>query len=173
MHGSVAAAVTVLTLLATVSENAAAQRRPSAVPRGQPEQPSLTIEAKAGGRSYRADGSGECRHASEASIRGVPASLWMVQYAENGDEALKQLSLTLWRPKNGAKDQVSLWLETRSGSHRIEIGGPGKNAGAGTVSILPKGPGGRLKISGKDGTGKPVQVTIDCPAFAGVEAEGG
>ena len=173
MHGNVAVTVMAITLTATLSENGAAQRRRPEVAPGQPEQPSMTIEAKAGGRSYRVSGSGECKHASEASIRGVPAALWMIRYAENGDEALKQLSLTLWRPKDGAKDQLSLLLETKSGSHRIETGSSEKNAGAGSVTILPNGPGGRLKLSGKDATGKPVQITIACPVFAGVEAEGG
>jgi hypothetical protein len=41
------------------------------------------------------------------------------------------------------------------------------------VTILPNGPGGRLELNGKDAGGKPIQITIDCPAFAGVEAEGG
>jgi hypothetical protein len=55
----------------------------------------------------------------------------------------------------------------------VETGSTAENQGEATVVILPNGPGGRLEISGKDGDGKPMQVTIDCPAFAGVEAEGG
>ena len=35
------------------------------------------------------------------------------------------------------------------------------------------GCGKSLEINGKAAGGKPVQITIDCPAFAGIEAEGG
>jgi hypothetical protein len=96
----------------------------------------------------------------------------MVQYASAKDGSLRQLNLTLWRPKDGGPDQLSLAMEIGSDSHRIETGGQSESAGEGTVTILPSGPGGRLEISGKAG-GKPVQITIDCPAFAGIEAEGG
>lgn len=157
--------ITVLALLCSLTSEAAAQRRDL----------TLTISAKIGGKDYEASGGGSCRHAPEASIRGVSASLWMVQYDGDGG-SVKQLNLTLWRPKDGgdgSSDQVSLSIETKSGAHRVETGGPDGNQGEAAVAILPNGPGGRLEIRGEDAKGKPMQVTIDCPAFAGVEAEGG
>jgi hypothetical protein len=158
--------ITVLALLCSLTSDAAAQRR---------ENLTLTISARIGDKNYEASGGGSCRHAPEASLRGVSASLWMVQYG--GDRgSVKQLNLTLWRPKDGgdgSSDQLSLSIETKSGTHRVETGGSDGNKGEATVAILPNGPGGRLEIRGKDARGKPMQVTIDCPAFAGVEAEGG
>jgi hypothetical protein len=146
----------------------------------QPERPTspaeditVSITAKAGGKSYEATGRGTCQHAPDASIRGASASLWLVQFVGSGKGALKQLNLTLWRPKDGDSDQLSLTLETKTGEHRIETGGPGESAGEGTVTILPSGPGGRLEVSGKEANGKPIQVTIDCSAFADVASEGG
>jgi hypothetical protein len=174
MRRSAATLAVTLALLAGLSNSAAAQRRKPGIQPGAPaEQTSVTIEAKVGGKTYKGSGSGECKHAPDASIRGVSASLWLVQYASAKDGSLKQLNLTLWRPKDGSPDQLSLSLETGSGSHRIETGGKGGNSGEGSVTILPSGPGGRLEISGKEAGGKPVQITIDCPAFAGIEAEGG
>jgi hypothetical protein len=174
MRRSAATLAVTLALLAGLSNSAAAQRRKPGIQADAPaEQTSVTIEAKVGGKRYKASGSGECKHAPDASIREVPASLWMVQYTNTKDGSLKQLHLTLWRPKDGSPDQLSLSLETGSGSHRIETGGEGGNRGEGSVTILPSGPGGRLEISGKEAEGKPVQITIDCPAFAGIEAEGG
>jgi hypothetical protein len=158
-----------LGLLVGVSGPAAAQRQ------SQPDQAgqtSVTIEAKIGGKKYKGSGNGECKHAPDASIRGVSASLWMVQYGSTKDGSLKRLNLTLWRPKDGGNDQLSLSMETGSGSHRIEAGTEGENAGRGSVTVLPSGPGGRLEITGKEAGGKSVQVTIDCSAFAEVEAEG-
>ena len=152
--------------------SASAQRRkPSAAP-ASADQISVSIEARVAGKSYQGSGPGECRHADEASIHGVSAALWMVQY-EGSKDGLKRLNLTLWRPKDGSPDQLSLVVETKSGSHRIQSGTADNNAGEGSVTILPSGPGGRLEISGKEAEGKPVQITIECSGFGDVEAEGG
>jgi hypothetical protein len=132
----------------------------------------LTISAETGGKSLQASGAGSCRHAPDASINGVSASLWMVEYGGPDGGGVKQLHLTLWRPKDGGPDQLSLALDTKSGEHRIETGGQGKHKGEGKVTILPSGPGGRLELTGKDGKGKPIQLTIDCPSFGEVQAEG-
>jgi hypothetical protein len=164
--------LTTVALLCSLSSEAAAQRKAYS-PAGGDAALILTISGKVGGKNYQASGPGSCRHAPEASIRGVAASLWMVQFGGGDDGAIKRLNLTLWRPKDGGSDQVSLAFDTKSGSHRVETGSTGEDRGEATVVILPNGPGGRLEISGKDGEGKPMQVTIDCPAFAGVEAEGG
>jgi hypothetical protein len=148
---------------------AAAQRLQ---PGTQAETGAISVSAKVGGKSYQGSGSGSCRHAAEASIHGVSAALWMVQFAGKSGP-MKQLNLTLWRPKDGDSDQLSLDFEAGTGSHRIETGGSGGNSGQGSVTILPSGPGGRLEISGKESGGKPVQLTIDCPVFGDIEAEGG
>jgi hypothetical protein len=162
-----------LALLPAVATEAAAQRLTQPANPGGSAQGNLNITGNIGGKSLQASGSGSCRHAPDASIHGVSASLWMVQYGSSGDGAVKQLNLTLWRPKDGSPDQLSLALEGKSGEHRIETGPNAESQGEGSVTILPNGPGGRLELNGKDAGGKPVQITIDCPAFAGVEAEGG
>ena len=165
--------VTFLGLLPALSSATYAQRL--AQPERSPSRVadiSVSITAKAGGKSYEASGQGTCQHAPDASIRGISASLWLVQFAGSGKGGLKQLNLTLWRPKDGDADQLSLSLETKRGQHHIESGGPGESSGEGTVTILPSGPGGRLEISGKEANGKPIQVTIDCSAFADVPSEG-
>jgi hypothetical protein len=137
------------------------------------EDITVSITARAGGKNYEASGGGSCEHAADASIRGASASLWLVQFTAGGKSKVKQLNLTLWRLKDGDSDHLSFSLETKSGSHRIETGGPGQTAGEGAVTILPSGPGGRLEINGKEANGKPIQVTIDCSAFADVASDGG
>jgi hypothetical protein len=161
--------VVVLVLLSGASREASAQRVQHLAPA---EIPAITVSARIGSKSYQGSGTGSCRHESDASIHGVLAALWTVQYTGEG-RGLKQLNLTLWRPKDGSQDQLSLSIEAGSSSHRIETGGEQKDRGEGSVTILPSGPGGRLEISGKEAGGKPVQITIDCPAFAGIEAAGG
>ncbi len=163
--------VTLVSLPGLATE-ASAQRLTRPANPGSSAQANLSITGKAGGKNLQATGSGSCRHAPEASIHGVSASLWMVQYGGSEDGPVKQLNLTLWRPKDGSPDQLSLALEAKSGEHRIDTG-PDESKGEGSVTILPNGPGGRLEIKGKDARGKPIQITIDCPAFSGVQAEGG
>src|SRR5215213_6109434 len=173
MRRSVAGVVGLSALLG-VSQTAAAQVRKSLTAEGISKQhAAVTIEAKLGGNKYQGSGGGECQHAPDASIRGLSAAFWTVRYGSARDGSIKQLRLTLWRPKDGGSDQLSLSVNTKSGSHRIEMGGSGANMGEGSVTILPSGPGGRLEITGKEAGGKPLQITIDCPEFSGVEAEGG
>jgi hypothetical protein len=162
-----------LSLLPGLASEATAQRKPRPDTLGAQPEAAVTIAGKIGGKRYLASGPGSCRSAADASIRGLSASLWMVEYDGARDGALKHLSLTLWRPKDGSPDQLSLAVETSSGSHRIDTGTPGDVKGEASVTILPSGPGGRLEIAGKEAGGKPVQLTIECPAFAEVEAEGG
>ncbi|HEY9015549.1 MAG TPA: hypothetical protein VIM84_10865 [Gemmatimonadales bacterium] len=164
------AAVATLFLLVLLPAPAVAQRQ-QLQPSGDPAEVTLNINGKVGGKSFQAAGTGACRHAPEASIRGASASLWLVQFSSQ-HEGLKQLNLTLWRLKDGGPDQVSLSLETKSGTHRVESGA-GDDQGEATVVILPNGPGGRLEITGKDADGKRMQLAIECPAFSSVEAEGG
>jgi hypothetical protein len=169
-----AAVIAVVVALAmSAPASALAQRRKPGAPGAAPDQIAVSIDAKVAGKSYQASGNGECKHADEASIHGVSAALWMVQFESSKDASLKRLNLTLWRPKDGSPDQLSLMLEGKAGSHRIQTGGAGGNAGEGSVTILPSGPGGRLEISGKESEGKPVQITIECSSFGEVEAEGG
>ena len=161
------AVMAILALLSGSIQDGSAQRvRPEAPARTA----AITVDARIGGKDYHGNGTGNCRHEPEASIHDVSAALWMVKYAgQHG--ALKQLNLTLWRPKDGSPDQLSLSVEIGSGSHRIETGGKGGNSGEGSVTILPSGPGGRMEISGKEAGGKLIKIGIDCPAFTGVEAE--
>ena len=149
----------------------AAQRRPN--PEGSDNGNSVNISGRVADKSFNATGVGVCKHAPEASIYDVPAALWLVEYSNPNDAGLKQLNLTLWRPKNGSSDQISLAVETGSATHRVNTGGRGKQAGSGRVTFSPSGAGGRFEFKGKDEAGTSLEVAIGCPAFAAVEAEGG
>lgn len=154
-----------LFLVTTIVSDATAQRA------GGPGV--VTVSAKVGGKAYNASGPGNCRHSPDASIYDVPSALWLVEHASPGKAAIKRLNLTLWRPKDGSADQVSLALETSSSSHRISVGGKSKAVGSATIKLSPLGAGGRFDLKGKDDTGTTVEVVITCPAFTGIEAEGG
>jgi hypothetical protein len=160
-----------LWMIAGGAGEGAAQRRPN--PEASGNGKSVNISGQVGNKAFDAKGVGRCRHASEASIYDVPAALWLVEYSNPGDAQLKQLNLTLWRPKDGSPNQISLSVQTGSASHHVNIGGRGTQAGSGTVTLSPSGAGGRFEFTGKDSAGTRLEVAISCPAFAGVEAEGG
>ena len=133
----------------------------------------LIVSANVGGKAYQSDGVGTCKHEPDAAIYNVPAALWMVEQNTGADASIKNLRLTLWRPKDGSPEQISLSLTTRSGSHRIDVGGRGDQVGSAKVSLEKSGAGGRFELKGKDEAGASIDLLIKCPAFAGIEAEGG
>jgi hypothetical protein len=160
-------------LLPGVAGRAAAQQRNELAPATTAKEAiSVNIGGKVAGKKIQGGGIGTCTHA-DATVRDASGSRWTVRYEEGKGGSVKRLDLTLWRPTDGGPDQLSLVVETKSGTHRIETGNPGdEGKGEGSVTILPSGPGGRLEISGKEAGGKAVQITIDCSAFAGAASEG-
>ena len=133
----------------------------------------VNISATVGGKFYSSAGPGSCRYAPIASIYNVPAALWMVEYAGGDKGSIESLRLTLWRPKDGSPEQLSLALEAGSSSHRIDVGGRGDQVGSGKAALTSIGAGGRFEVTGKDESNKPLKVVVTCSAFGGVEAEGG
>jgi hypothetical protein len=161
------------TLLVLVSgtRELAAQRRPSGKP--VTESSNVSIVARVGAKSYTATVPGSCEHEPSASIYDLPAALYRVDAQGADGSAIKQLSLTLWRPKDGSADQTSLSLEAGSTSSRIDVSPRTKGGGRATVQLKPSGDGGTFEIKGKDAKGAALSLTITCPSFAAVEAAGG
>jgi hypothetical protein len=160
-----------LLLLATGTREAAAQRRVPTQPAQEVTQ--LNITARLGAKSYTAVASGTCKHEPSASIYDVPAALYMVEAQGGEGSQIKQLNLTLWRPKNGSADQISLSLDAGSSSTRIDVNPRGPAVGSGSVQLQQVGSGGKFELKGKDAKGTPLSLTITCPSFAAVEAAGG
>ena len=132
----------------------------------------LTATADAGGARYQFSGLGECQHTSDASIYEVPASMWSARFS---DEAGKftYLNLTLWQPKAAAAIQVSLDMTGAGETYEIATVKGSQLRGSGTGRIEPKGEGGALIVDGRDASGQPVRLTVDCSRFTEPVAEGG
>ena len=165
-------AATALLMSVTVRE-AGAQRRLPGRTGGDPAGSHVSVVARIGSKSYRSEMSGSCRHEPSGAIYDVPAALWTVEASSAEGSSVKQLNLTLWRPKNGSADQISLWLDTGSRSTRIDVNPRSKSLGSGRVRITPEDPGGKIELVGKDAKGTSVNLTISCPSFDAVEAAGG
>ena len=144
-----------------------AQRR---VPgQAQPKQ-AIDVSLKLGGQSYDSREPGRCSYAPTASIYSVVSEMWNVQQSSEG----RSLALTLWRPKDGSGDMVTLSVNSGSASHEINtVRGGGATSGSGKVTFEKSGAGGVFSITGKTKDGAALSGTIKCDAFAPHIAEGG
>jgi hypothetical protein len=132
----------------------------------------MRIIAKVGGKTYQSSGTGECASSPDASIYEVPATLWHAIYS-GGDSEPRQLNLTVWRPKAGGPDMVSLSLQVSETAHQIATVKGGQMAGSGTPGVQAAGSGGTLTVTGKDDHGDAIDLSVQCERFDEVIAEGG
>jgi hypothetical protein len=131
----------------------------------------MTIVAKVDGTTHRASGPGECASSADASIYGVPATLWHATY--EGAAEPRRLNLTVWRPRTGGGDMVGLSLTIGETNHQIVTVKGGQLAGSGTPGVRPAGSGGTLTLTGKDDHGDAIELSVECARFDEVVAEGG
>ena len=163
-----------LLLLSLVARDGAAQRRAvGQQPSSDPSASQIRVVGRLGAKSYSSTLSGSCKHEPEASIYDVPAALWTVEASGADGSSIKQLNLTLWRPKNGSADQISLSLDAGSKPTRIDINPRSKPVGGARVRLTAEDSGGKIELTGKDAKGTGVNLTITCPSFEAVEAAGG
>jgi hypothetical protein len=149
------------------SLHAAGQRR---VPGGDPElQAPVEVSLSVGGERYAASAPGKCTHAPVASIYQVVSELWTVQQSHDG----RSLNLSMWRPKNGSGDMVSLSVSTGKTSKTVSTVRGAAVAGSGKVTLAAAGKGGVFTVDAKAADGTAITGTIKCDAFAPHIAEGG
>jgi hypothetical protein len=132
---------------------------------------SLTLSAKVAGRKATASGPGRCARETKASLYGKPAALYLLEYSGTGE--LRAAHLTLWRFEDGSPDQLRITVDVDKVSHRISTLEGGEREGGGTATLQAVGAGGRIVVQGRDAQGAPLEVTIECKSFQGIEAEGG
>lgn len=133
----------------------------------------VKVSLAVGGAERTGSAPGQCRHEANASIYGVRAALWSVQYSAGAGAALRQLSLTVWRPAAGGDAQMTLLATDKAGAHRIDTVKGSKALGSGTVSVQPQGAGARFDIDGRAADGATIRGTVSCPRLGGIEAVGG
>jgi hypothetical protein len=132
----------------------------------------MKVKVVMGRVDYSEDGTGECASSTESSIYDVPATQWHATYGGDGSN-IQHLNLTVWRPRDGAPDMVSLYLQSGEITHEIATVKGGAIKGSGTATVRPTGKGGILSVSGKDADGHPLELTVECERFDEVVAEGG
>lgn len=147
-----------------------AQRRPPGA-RAEPTVP-VAIELQVGGGAYTMTGEGTCTHAARASIYDVPAEQWSVRHREGS----RSLTLTVWRPKAGGGDMLSLAITDGKTNHRVNTvkgGSASAVSGAGTVTLAPAEKGGTFKVDATTSAGAKITGTVRCDAFTAPVVAGG
>lgn len=133
----------------------------------------LAVEAEIDGRTYRANGAGECQQTGDASIYSVPAAMWRASYDGRGTGELAHLNLTLWQPNAGGAMQANLALQVGERTHRIATVTGGTLEGSATATAAMDGAAGTLRVSGRDADGNAVNVSVRCERMTVPVAEGG
>ena len=143
-----------------------AQRRPQ----GQAAPPqAVTVSLKIGAQAYESREPGRCTHAPTAAIYSIVSEMWSVQQSGG-----RSLSLTLWKPKDGSAEMVTLAVGSGRESHEIStVRGGGTTSGSGAVRLEKSGKGGTFTIDAKTAAGAAISGTITCDGFAPHIAEGG
>ena len=146
--------------------NVDAQRR---LPGQAPVNQAMQVSLKVGSATYQSSQPGKCTHAPMASIYKTVAEMWSVQQSGEGHS----LALTLWKPKDGSGDMVSLSVSSGNLSNQVNTVRGGMTSGSGKVALEKSGNGGIFSVDVKTSSGTPVSGTIKCDAFAPHMAEGG
>ncbi len=143
------------------------QRRPPAAP--EEWKAPMQVSLKIGDQRYESSTPGKCTHAPVASIYQAVSELWSAQQSEDR----RSLNLSLWRPKDGSADMVSLSISSGRSSHRVSTVRGAPIAGSGRVALQPSGKGGVFTVDAKTPEGAAITGTIKCDVFAPHVAEGG
>ena len=145
------------------AEQVAVRRAPAETK--APMQVSLTI----GAQKYDSTAPGKCTHAPVASIYGTVSELWTAQQSEDG----RSMSLSLWRPKDGSPDMMSLSVSSGRSSTNVSTVRGTNAVGSGKVTLAPDAKGGVFSVDAQSATGTALKGTIKCEAFVAHEAAGG
>jgi hypothetical protein len=134
-------------------------------------QVAVAIALRVDGQPYQFDGNASCQHEPMASIYGVAAEMWTVQ--QSGGQ--RSIALTMWRPKNGQGNWLSLGVSGGGKSYTVStVNAPGATVqGSGKVTLAPSGAGGTFTIEATAATGAAIAGTVKCSAFTPAIAEGG
>jgi hypothetical protein len=126
----------------------------------------VSLVAKVGGRVIPAEGSGECYTSAESTIYDVPATQWHATFHGSRTSELQNVNVTVWRPKAGGPDQVTLFLTLANDTHRIATVTGGELIGRATASARGEGDGGTLLVEGATKDGTPLRLELRCSAFS-------
>jgi hypothetical protein len=138
---------------------------PSAWAQAQPVEVALQV----GSSKHQFSGQGQCKAAPQASIYGINAALYTVSQRAGG----QALNLTLWQPKDGSPNMISLRVSSGSKAYQVDTvkGGAKRDTkGSGSATVDKAGV---FTLDAVAATGEKITGRIRCGSFGGIQAEGG
>jgi hypothetical protein len=129
----------------------------------------VEVTLQVGSGKYRFSGEGQCKASQQASIYGVNAALYMVSH----HSPRQSLNLTVWQPKSGAPNMISLRVYTGARTYDVDtVKGGSKQAtkGSGSATVDKSGV---FTLDAVAASGEKITGTVRCAGFGGIQAEGG
>jgi hypothetical protein len=126
----------------------------------------INIVARIGKLAIPVYGPGQCNTSSESTIYGVPATQWHGVFDGPDSSDLEHVNVTVWQPKAGGPDQVTLYLTVAGTTHRISTVKGGESLGRATASARRQGTGGTLLVDGTSADGTAIHLEFICDEFS-------
>jgi hypothetical protein len=133
---------------------------------GTAVETTVNIVAKVGKRAIPVHGPGQCNTSSESTIYDVPATQWHGTFDGPDRSDLEHVNVTVWQPKAGGPDQVTLYLTLAGTTHRISTVKGGESLGRATASARRQGTGGTLLVDGATADGTAIHLEFICDEFS-------
>jgi hypothetical protein len=133
------------------------------VPRGlpEPQKVPVTIDLTVGADKYQFTGPAVCEHLAVGSIYDTPAERWTVTQ----DAAGQNLTMTVWRPRAGGENMLTLNISTAGKRYDVNTVRGGTASGSGSAKFAAAGKGGTFTIDATSNSGTKIVGTIRCEAF--------
>src|SRR5688572_15318997 len=152
-NGQAVCVISVIALSGVVAGVEAQRRVPGQT---QPKQ-GIQVSLSVAGQMYQSGEPGKCTHAPTAAIHNTLSELWSVQQSVQG----RSLALTLWKPKDGSAEMVTLSVSVGGSSHDVNtVRGGGATSGSGKVALEKSGAGGTFTVDAKTKSGAAISGTI-------------
>ena len=145
---------------------ALARLAPSLNPAPADGETMINLVARVDGRAFAASGHGECHTSAESTIYDVPVTQWNATWSAAERGSLQNVNVTVWRPKAGGADQVTLWLTAGGTTHRISTVTGGEVFGRATASARQQRDGGTLLVDGVTREGTAIRLELICDKFS-------
>lgn len=131
----------------------------------------IDVALTVGGVSYTAKAPGECNYSTESTIFELPATMWAARQHEGN----RNVNFTLWHPKKGGGDMLTLFVTIGNKTHRVntvKIGSHADVQGSGQATFEKSGAGGIFTIEAIADTGAKISGRISCSGFVKPEDNG-
>jgi hypothetical protein len=140
---------------------------------GAPDSVSIDATGRVSGKPYEFHGYGQCHYSSDASIYGMPATMWSASLMPGqATSDRSHLNVAIWQPTKGGSPQVTLSVQLGPNVYALSTVAGSNISGSATARAEKRGSGGTLHVDARTATGQPITVSISCSRFLAPEDNG-